>query len=161
MTEREGVEVINLGNANVRIIQRTPPQVRYDKYLRRNYMSGTWREYEAYPRVYVSPDETFNVAENFLNRERRPYNDWRQPTKDALAAVGVAFEKMNWSKSAGCSMCPCSPGFILKNGAYAPFSHGHFDIWVTLKGAPSVDESKDIDPGRIAALESLSKGMKL
>lgn len=115
----------------------------------------TEREYNSYPRVYVSTDKSFNVAEDFINRTRRPYNDWRQPTKDALATVGVAYKTMNWSQNAGCSMCPCSPGFILKQGTYAPLSEGHFDIWVTLMGAPAVNESQPINPARITALEGV------
>lgn len=134
-------------------IERDRPQIRYNKYTRRNYWTYSHREYESYPRVYVSADEPENMAENFINRTRRPYNEWRQPVKDALAAVGVTFEKMGWSKSAGCSMCPCSPGFILTNGAHEDFRH--FDIWVTLKGAPDVDESIPVDYNRVEALGRL------
>jgi hypothetical protein len=144
---------INIGTANVRIQPRPLPRSYYDG--RRWYMGTTWKEYESFPRVYVSTDEAFNMAEDFINRTRRPYNEWRQPTKDALAAVGIAFEKMNWSKHAGCSMCPCSPGFILRGVNYGPLPQGRFDVWVTLKGAPAVDEAQPIDPARIEALERL------
>lgn len=32
----------------------------------------------------------------------------------------------NWSRKAGCTMCPCSPGFILSNGLTG------YDIWATI-----------------------------
>ena len=34
-------------------------------------------------------------------------------------------QKLNWNQKAGCTMCPCSPGFLLEE-------HHGFDIWVSI-----------------------------
>jgi hypothetical protein len=78
-----------------------------------------------------------------MNRHRRPYATWRKAIRTALAKVDIDLSKMAWSQKAGCS-CPCSPGFVLNkqnlevNGEVFYL----YDIWVTLVGAPSVDETK-------------------
>jgi hypothetical protein len=95
------------------------------------------------PRMYVDANETFNVIEDLMNRHRRPYATWRKAIRTALAKVDIDLSKMAWSQKAGCS-CPCSPGFVLNkqnlevNGEVFYL----YDIWVTLVGAPSVDETK-------------------
>lgn len=117
------------------------------------------------PRVYVSTDESFNLVEDLENRTRRPYLAWKPlvvKAFDELHYRGVltfikqdeSKLKLSWSQYAGCS-CPCSPGFILGNCESIYFLNPegsdpddrrrefHFDIYVTLKGAPSVDESKE------------------
>jgi hypothetical protein len=93
--------------------------------------------------MYVDANETFNVIEDLMNRHRRPYATWRKAIRTALAKVDIDLSKMAWSQKAGCS-CPCSPGFVLNkqnlevNGEVFYL----YDIWVTLVGAPSVDETK-------------------
>ena len=95
------------------------------------------------PRMYVDVSEQFNVIEDLMNRHRRPYAAWRKAVRRALAGVNIDLSKMAWSQKAGCS-CPCSPGFVLNkqnlevNGEVFYL----YDIWVTLVGAPSVDETK-------------------
>ena len=89
-------------------------------------------------RVYVSGGQAFNLAEDLTNRCRRPHNAWRAPVVEALARIGLHPTKLVWSQKAGCSMCPCSPGFILEGSPEAR----RFNIWVTLPDAPTVDESK-------------------
>ena len=41
---------------------------------------------------------------------------------EALVRAGIDPDtvRVNWSKHAGCSVCPCSPGFIItgKDGSY-------------------------------------------
>lgn len=111
------------------------------------------RGYDAAPRMYVWADETFNIAEDMMNRTRRPYTEWKKIIKPMFATYlpQVNLEKLSWSQYAGCT-CPCSPGFILgKRGVVlADGRHFHkFDIFVTLKGAPAVDESK---PGRLVTV---------
>lgn len=83
----------------------------------------------------------FNLLEDLENRCRRPHTAWKAPALEALARIGLFPTKASWNQRAGCSMCPCSPGFILEGVPEAR----RFDIWVTLPGAPTVDESK---PGR-------------
>lgn len=93
-------------------------------------------------RVFVSVDSEFNLMEDLENRTRRPYKAYREGVLKALNAIGIEPTKISWSQFAGCSMCPCSPGFIVEG---APETNT-WNFWVTLRGAPKVDESK---PARI------------
>lgn len=88
-------------------------------------------------RVFVSPGK-FNLLEDLTNRTRRPYDAWRQPVLEALARIGIRPTKMRWSQRAGCTMCPCSPGFILEGVPEARRTSFH----ITLPDAPTVDETK-------------------
>lgn len=73
--------------------------------------------------VYVNiKDET--IIENLINRRSRPYTEWKKIAKKVLNMKGIKFEKLSWSKNAGCTMCPCSPGFIVQNGDTGR------DIWI-------------------------------
>ena len=109
--------------------------------IERHYSEG--RGYYNAPRMYVSTDESFDVIEDLMNRRNRPYAFWRKAIRKAIASSIIDLEKMAWSQTAGCS-CPCSPGFVLESqfidldGEFFRY----FDIWVTLVGAPSVDETK-------------------
>lgn len=75
-------------------------------------------------RVYVDFNET--LLENLANRRSRPYNELKPIVAAALTKQGIRFEKLRWSRYAGCSMCPCSGGFILVNGDIGK------DIWVSV-----------------------------
>ena len=127
MDTRKRLE-FNVPGASVLVIER-----------RHSYERG-WNKA---PRMYVDASEQFNVIEDLMNRHRRPYATWRKAVRKALAGVNVDLSKMAWSQTAGCS-CPCSPGFVLNkqnlevNGEVFYL----YDIWVTLVGAPSVDETK-------------------
>jgi hypothetical protein len=57
-------------------------------------------------------DET--VMENLMNRRNRPVKLYREIAERGLIEAGIDFYQLSWSKHAGCSMCPCSPGFIVK-----------------------------------------------
>lgn len=105
----------------------------------RNYERG-WNKA---PRMYVDASEKFNVIEDLMNRHRRPYATWRKAVRKALAGVNIDLSKMAWSQTAGCS-CPCSPGFVLNKQNLEVNGEAFYlyDIWVTLVGAPSVDETK-------------------
>lgn len=92
-------------------------------------------------RVYVSSDEPFNALEDLTNRRRRPHQVWKPQVREALARIDLEPEAMHWNQKAGCS-CGCSPGFVTHG---VP---GNVDIWVTLPGAPKVDETK---PARVFA----------
>lgn len=101
------------------------------------------------PRMYVWPDENFNVLESLQNRTRRPYDAWRKAVKALVAETGAPLDLtgMRWSQYAGCS-CPCSPGFVLKSqvcearAEHHGFRSVYFDVHVTLRGVPTVDSSK-------------------
>ena len=65
-------------------------------------------------RIYIFPKgET--LLDNLENRRSRPYNLYRkQVIPTVLKAMGLPEDtKVRWSQYAGCSMCPCSPGFII------------------------------------------------
>ena len=104
---------------------------------------GSWRAYDAKPRMYVHATGEFDVLEDMTNRRRRPFTLWRKAIRANLAGFGIDLSEMPWSQTAGCS-CPCSPGFVLKRQTIkiGGESFRRFDVWVTLEGAPSVDESK-------------------
>jgi hypothetical protein len=97
------------------------------------------RYYKA-PRVYVSiADE--NIMQNLANRTVRPNTLYKKLIKGpVLAALGVtaATHDLIWSQKAGCTMCPCSPGFVLKHKLDAMHTAttpaGRFDVWVTVSG---------------------------
>lgn len=105
---------------------------------------GGWRSYDSKPRMYVWTTGEFDVLEDLTNRGRRPFTLWRKAIRMNLAGFGIDLSEMPWSQTAGCS-CPCSPGFVLKKQTIeiGGETFRRFDIWVTLEGAPSVDESKE------------------
>lgn len=108
----------------------------------------TPREMNKKPRLYVGV-ESETLLENLQNRTRRPNGVYREMVKAEFAnldwfGIHLNLDEMRWSQKAGCSMCPCSPGFILGDGAFRfeNFTAYHYDIWVTMVDAPAVDESK-------------------
>lgn len=98
--------------------------------------------YDKAPRMYVGvSDET--LFDNLANRKRRPYNVYKTllHSSDVKRVLNVG--NLQWSQYAGCS-CPCSPGFILPKQMIEIEGDNvwHFDVWVMLDNAPSVDERK-------------------
>lgn len=89
-------------------------------------------------RIYVSADEPFNVLEDLTNRTRRPHNAWKPRVIEALSRIGIEFDYLGWDQYAGCASCPCSPGFVPRDKD----ALRGWDFWVTLPGAPTVDERK-------------------
>ncbi len=78
-------------------------------------------------RVFFTPKgET--IMENFLGgRHNRPYKEYRKFLPEVFEQMGVpADTTASWSQKAGCSMCPCSPGFVLSHRSYSA-------IWVTIE----------------------------
>ncbi len=63
-----------------------------------------------------------SIMENIIKRRNRPYNDYKvhvipsvmEKIKhlDKKAYSLLKNTKWRWNKNCGCSMCPCSPGFI-------------------------------------------------
>ncbi len=77
-------------------------------------------------RVYFFP-ENETVLENLLQgRHNRPFREYRKLLPFVLRHLGQDTPKASWSSKAGCSMCPCSPGFILDTTALG------IDIFVTV-----------------------------
>lgn len=107
-------------------------------------VSGGWRAYDAKPRMYVHATGEFDVLEDMANRRRRPFTLWRKAIRKNLIGFGLDISEMPWSQTAGCG-CGCSPAFVLKRQEIEVGGEvfRRFDIWVTLEGVPSVDESKE------------------
>lgn len=130
--------------AELMLIERTPPQSRWtDKWYTQRDWDRDWRQHQEAPRMYVSvKDET--ILENLENRRRRPYNVY----KKLIAASGIGdvfnLEGMRWSRHAGCTMCACSPGFVIPQQSltFGAMEFKRFDVWVDLAGAPNVDARK-------------------
>lgn len=79
-----------------------------------------YREKLKRSRVYVHGTEE-SIFENLSNRLNRPVSLWREIATKALAECGFtpeSYGKLSWSQKAGCSMCPCSPGFIMAENFY-------------------------------------------
>jgi len=113
------------------------------KLIAREYRSGRSSEYFTAPRLYVHvEDET--IMDNMVNRKRRPYNIYKTLIHASGLGSIISLGTLKWSQKAGCSMCPCSPGFIVdpQGIAFADGETRWWDAWVTLTGAPSIDSSK-------------------
>lgn len=76
-------------------------------------------------RIFLNYNET--VWENLENRRNRPYTALKPVLANLLTEKGVRFTKLQWSRYAGCSMCPCSGGFFILGGDPG------FDYWVDVK----------------------------
>lgn len=100
----------------------------------------SYRSHTAKPRVYVDAGD-FNLLEDLENRFRRPHKVYRSFVLKALELLGLDEPKIGWSQKAGCS-CGCSPGFIVQNVDRALNGAYNWDVWVTINGAPKVDETK-------------------
>lgn len=115
--------------------------------IARRYYSGMRNsEWNAAPRLYVNVNTgaDFDVMESLMNRKRRPYNIYKTMIHSSGLKDVISLDKLSWSQHAGCTMCPCSPGFILNHQSVMIDGESHYkwDAWLTLTGAPTVDESK-------------------
>lgn len=86
-------------------------------------------------RVFVD-FEGETILDNLNNRVARPYTTLKPIIIEKLKEQGIVFEKIRWSRKAGCRMCPCSPGFIIE-GNYGK------DFWLTVTD----DEEYPARPG--------------
>lgn len=133
--------------AEIQIVERRTPYRVYPKYGN-PYWGMSPREYEAGTRIYVS-EVGESVLDNLENRTGRPVDAYRAAVKEILPMLGLAGHKVTWSQKAGCSMCPCSPGFLLKAPTgrryrYEPET-GPCDIWVRISaGDLGESERRDI-----------------
>ena len=111
----------------------------------------------AYSRIYINHEEE-SVMDNFFNRRQRPTTLYKKMILPAVRErLGIVDEvKIGWSRKAGCGMCPCSPGFIVKDYRY------HFDVYVNVRQVamteadaeqgPDVITEQSINPERSAQL---------
>lgn len=88
-------------------------------------------------RIYIWPQGE-SVLDNLVNRCGRPHQLYRREVLPQLFdKLGLPKDfKVNWSQHAGCSMCPCSPGFVC---ALEVVNAAGFraDIHVDVRGAES------------------------
>ena len=87
------------------------------------------------PKIYVFVDNE-SIMDNLINRHSRPYEEYKKHVlpqvmkeiekRDPKLFAQIKDAKWSWDKHCGCSMCPCSPGFIAK-GIFKPV-----DIYVTI-----------------------------
>jgi hypothetical protein len=85
---------------------------------------GSNRYDRIYTEAVVYVDFGESVWEHLENRRTRPYNQLKPLIANELRKNHITFTKIRWNRYAGCSMCPCSGGFIIEGG----FT-GH-DIWM-------------------------------
>lgn len=105
----------------------------------RRWRAPDWKGYNSKPRLYVwVKDES--LLSNLACRSSRPVFLYRKFLPAILKKAGLPEgTKANWSQHAGCSMCPCSPGFILR----LPEDYKgtmHFDISAEVTGSDAVAE---------------------
>lgn len=64
--------------------------------------------------------ENEDIISNLTNRKQRPYTSYRKEIMPkVLEALKLPVDtKIKWSQYAGCTSCPCSPGFIIE-GSYS------------------------------------------
>ena len=69
-----------------------------------------------------------SVIENLMNRRSRPYKFYQEVVLPAVLEevaekypiynnLDMDVKNWGWRSKCGCSMCPCSPGFIQKTGS--------------------------------------------
>lgn len=84
------------------------------------------RDSNSRPRIYIHP-EGETIHENLQNRRDRPYTIYKKEVLPQLfRTLGLNPKKLGWSQKAGCTMCPCSPGFVVQSRDIP------FDIHVTV-----------------------------
>lgn len=72
-------------------------------------------------KIYVWPDGE-SIVENLQNRRNRPHTTYKKEVIPAMLEKLkkeqpdvyniIKDHKWSWNQSCGCSMCPCSPGFV-------------------------------------------------
>ena len=66
----------------------------------------------AFSRVFVDFGE--DVWTHLANRRSRDYTTLKPLIAEKLTEMGIEFTKIRWNRYAGCSMCPCSGGFMIE-----------------------------------------------
>lgn len=126
----------------------------------------TWRTRKRHSRMSVYFDgngET--LMENFVNRTRRPFAEYRRLAKPFLKALDLPTTGWVWNQYAYCS-CPCSPAFVSNQTIQRKVSpHGDYlrnvDISILLyTDALLVDESKELDMNRLEAIAGVLEGVR-
>ena len=71
--------------------------------------------------------ERESIVENLMNRRSRPYKFYQENVLPQILKevnekypeyrISTNVKDWGWRQKCGCSMCPCSPGFIQKTGS--------------------------------------------
>jgi hypothetical protein len=102
-------------------------------------------------RLYVWPEKE-SFAENFVYRTNRPWRLYRKALPAIFKHFGLSENTgASWSRNAGCSMCPCSPGFILD-------FMGGYDLCVTISADEEVKNDGTYNPERVKAIKRIAAG---
>lgn len=99
-------------------------------------------------RIYVTAKD-WNLMDDFLDRintgGKQALELHRMIRKDgSLARLLASLDitgKARWSRYAGCSSCPCSPGFVIEDIDGVPGDKGR-EIWVTV--SPSASQLMEV-----------------
>lgn len=123
----------------------------FDLRIRKRVWEPRYERYSSFvsaPRIYVQVGD-FDLLENLENRRRRPYTEFRKYIERVVwPTLGwqETAPKLGWRQNAGCSMCPCSPGFVVQVEGWRPVESigARFDMWLDIKTPDfvSVDERK-------------------
>ena len=76
------------------------------------------------PVIYFHVDQE-SITDDLIKRHHRPHKEYKKLIKEALTLAGLPIDseyKWTWNPKAGCSMCPCSPGFTPNNMSSVPFN---------------------------------------
>ncbi len=91
----------------------------------KSYERRELKSYNSKPRLYFHHVGE-NVFDQLISRHFRPQQLYRHFLPEVFRQVQLPEgTTAKWSQNAGCSMCPCSPGFIIETTMA-----GHFDVWV-------------------------------
>lgn len=106
-------------------------EIKINRYARRR-----GEKKQSCPKMYIFI-ESESIMENLQNRRTRPYNEYKKTIiPKVLESISktdpdlfgrIKDLKWGWDRYCGCSMCPCSPGFIGEGGYYEST-----DIYVTI-----------------------------
>ena len=136
----------------------------------------TYRNRKRKSRLSVYGKDVESLADNFVNRTRRPYKIYRDAAKPFLEALGLPTKGLVWSQYAYCT-CPCSPAFIMPEHVVREFGiepahnyggrpsrsylrKGIVDISIMIhESLPTVDETIALDPARVEAIERVLVGV--
>lgn len=115
-----------------------------------------YRQRNRKSRLSVYGKTVESLAENFVNRTRRPYKVYRKAAQPFLEALGLPTKGIVWNQYAFCS-CPCSPAFIMPQKIVRNVGFGKYgarqeivDIDITIhEELPTVDETIEMDMNRV------------
>ena len=108
------------------------------KRIRPNFWSASIydkNDYLARPRVFVDSDVQEDRADSL------PTSVLRKGTQSIMNKLRLPFGdfEMKFSKSAGCRICPCSPGFILQVAGYSKHNEASINLRFELPNGKMVD----------------------